>query len=198
MTTIFLVRHGQYSSPTPVIPFRMPGFHLSDEGKKQAQNLANSLKNKAITALFTSPMERTQETAAILGATIGLEPHVDDRLLEVRSPLQGMTKVAIEAIHVWDWSIYDSAWYQEHQGESLAEISHRIEAVCEEKRHEYEGQSIVIVTHGDVVMLGVAHYMGLPITAKRLNTLPYVSMAGGYRIEFDGKNEARINPIVTP
>lgn len=195
MTTIFLVRHGQYSSPTPVIPFRMPGFHLSDEGKKQAQNLANSLKNKAITALFTSPMERTQETAAILGATLGLEPYIDKRLLEVRSPLQGMTKAEIEAIHVWDWSIYDSAWYQERQGESLAEIGHRIEVFCEEKRHEYEGKSIVIVTHGDLVMLGAALYMGLPITAKHLKTLPYVSMASGYSVNFDGGNIA-VSPII--
>lgn len=197
MTTIFLVRHGQYSSPAPVIPFRLPGFHLSDEGKNQAQNLANFLKEKAITAIITSPMERTKETAAILGATMGLEPHLDERLLEVRSPLQGMTKAEIEAIYVWDWSIYDSAWYQDRQGESLAEIGHRIEAVCEEKRHEYEGQSIVIVTHGDVVMLGVAHYMGLPITAKRLNALPYVSMAGGYKIEFNERGEAKVNPIAT-
>jgi len=195
MTTIYLVRHGQYSSPTPVIPFRLPGFHLSEEGKVQAQNLANSLKNAEITALFTSHMERTQETAAILGATIGLEPYIDERLLEVRSPLEGMTKAEIEVIHVWDWSIYDSAWYQERHGETLGEICVRTKAICEEKRREYDGTSILMVTHGDVVMIGAALYMGLPITSDGLKTLPYVGMAGGYRIEFGELNEANVYPL---
>lgn len=141
-------------------------------------------------------MERTKETADIIAHTLGLTPQTDDRLLEVRSPLQGMTKEAIEAIHPWDWSLYESSWYRQRRGETLSEIGERIHAVCEEKKAEYDGHTVVLVTHGDLVMLGAALYMGLPQTAQTLQTLPYVPMAGGYRIEFEEGNEAKVYPIV--
>lgn len=196
MTTIYLVRHGQYSSPTPVIPFRMPGFHLSPEGREQASKLAQFLKGKGVSAIVTSPMERTKETAEILAETLGLNIEADDRLLEVRSPLQGMTKAAIEAIQPWDWSFYESSWYRDRDGETIAEIGARIQMVCEEKRVAYKGKTVVLVTHGDLVMLGAALYMGLPAVADSLQKLPYVSMAGGYRIEFGEGDEAKVYPIV--
>lgn len=196
MTTIYLVRHGQYSSPTPVIPYRMPGFHLSPEGREQASKLAQSLKDKGVSTIFTSPMERTKETAEILADTLGLKVETDDRLLEVRSSLQGMTKAAIEAIQPWDWSFYESAWYREQSGETLGEICARIQAVIEEKKMEYTDKTVVLVTHGDLVMLGAALYMGLPQAPDSLKTLPYVSMAGGYRIDFEEEGEAKVYPIV--
>lgn len=196
MTTLYIVRHGQYSSPTPVIPFRLPGFHLSDEGRKQAECLSKFLKDKSITAVFTSPMERTQETAAILAKPHGLIPISDDRLLEVRSPVQGMTVAQIEAIHTWDWSLYESDWYHRHGGETLDELFARVHAVSEEILRDYAGQSVILVTHGDPIMVLAAGYMGLPRTAQALLTLPYVSMAGGYWIEFEAGFEPKVYPIV--
>lgn len=162
----------------------------------QAKKRAEFFLEKSVSAVFTSPMERTLETATIIGNALGLKPEMDDRLLEVRSPLQGMTKAAIEAIQIWDWSMYESSWYKERHGENIQEISMRIQAVCEEKKIEFDGKTVVLVTHGDLVMLGAAVYSGMPLTPNVLNSLSYVPMAGGYGIEFREGNEATVYPIV--
>ena len=95
MTTIYLLRHGEYSSSQGIIPYRLSGFHLSEIGIAQVKSRSDSLANEPIVAIFTSPMERTLETAQILALPHGLTPIVDERLNEVRSPLQGKTKAEI-------------------------------------------------------------------------------------------------------
>jgi broad specificity phosphatase PhoE len=117
MTTLYIVRHGQYATPKGIIPYRLPGFHLAPEGVAQAQALAKRLSSEPIVAIYTSPLERTQETAQILGVPHHLIPVVDDRLIETRSPAQGMTPAEIAKHGADDWSGFDSAWYKENNAE---------------------------------------------------------------------------------
>lgn len=187
MTTIYLIRHGAYHSPKPVVPYRLPGYHLSEEGIAQAKSRAEALKNEPIVAVFTSPMERTFETATILASEHNLAPMTDDRLLEVRSPAQGMTKEEITSHGVWDWTYYESDWYKKSDGETLRDIVDRMKHFLEEKRQEFEGKTIVVVSHGDPIMLATAYYQKKSITPASLLGIPYVPMAGGYRIDFEGK-----------
>ena len=192
MTTVYILRHGQYSSPTPVIPYRMPGFHLSPEGVKQAEAVSARLASEPVRGVYASPMERTAETAAIIARPHGLTPVIDERLWEVRSPAQGKEKGFITAMG--GWHMYDTPWYREHHGETLDEIYSRTQAVVDEKRREHEGGAVVLVTHGDPVMLVAAFYLHVPRTPSAMETLPYVPMAGGYTIVFDG--QPSIYPIV--
>lgn len=196
-TTIFLVRHGHYESPTPVAPYRLPGFHLSEQGKSDAEKLSRLLAAESISAVFTSPMERTQETAVIVARPHNLTPIADDRLLEVKSPLQGKTIEEIHALGGWNWQIYDTPWYQSHAGESPKKICLRIVSVIDEKRREYAGRGICLVSHGDPIMLAAAYYRGLELTTERLMAMqPYVAMAGGFRLVFDDTRVQGVYPIV--
>ena len=197
MTTIYFIRHGEYANPGQIAPYRLPGFHLTEKGVEDVTRLSDALSDEPVAAIFTSPMERTRETANILGTPHGLVPVEDARLLEVRSPLQGKTILEIEHLGGWNWNVYDAPWFGMEGGESLDEIFARVYGIMEEKQRQYSGKTVILVTHGDPVMLIAGHYLGIPRTAEALATLqPYVPMAGGYRLQFqDGKRASVITSI---
>lgn len=79
MPTIFLIRHAE-----PVSPHEWGGGDdtrpLSDKGRRQAQWMADYLRDKGVTGIHTSPLARCVETAAIIGEATGIEPRPDRRL----------------------------------------------------------------------------------------------------------------------
>ena len=66
-TTIHFVRHGEVDNPNHVLYERLPGFHLSARGVRMAQATAKYIATvpqmRGITAIYSSPLERTRETA---------------------------------------------------------------------------------------------------------------------------------------
>ena len=72
-TTIHFVRHGKVYNPDHLLYERLPDFHLSDLGRRMAQAtatyLARNPQTNTIAAVYSSPLDRTRETAgAILDA----------------------------------------------------------------------------------------------------------------------------------
>jgi phosphohistidine phosphatase SixA len=67
MRTIFLVRHADKVSDDTDAP-------LSDAGRRRAECLANTLADAQIQQIFTSDLQRTQQTAAPLAAKLKLKP----------------------------------------------------------------------------------------------------------------------------
>ena len=76
MTTIYLVRHGEVHNPEGVIYGWLPGYRLSERGRAEVVDAADSIANSlaedgSIDVLITSPLERAQESAGILAARLG-------------------------------------------------------------------------------------------------------------------------------
>ncbi len=193
MTTLYIIRHGKYLTPKGIIPYRLAGFNLAPEGVAMVEKLSDQLRDVPFVAIYTSPMERTVETAQIIAKSHSLNPVIDERLLEVRSPAQGLTVAEIEAISPFDWSIYDTDFRKAGNGESTEEVFVRTADIVNEKLTQHKNQTFALVTHGDQTMLMAAHYMGIPRTTEALLKLPYVPMAGGYKIELEGEKV-----LVTP
>src|SRR5215813_4965088 len=64
MTHILLVRHAVNDFvKTGKLAGWTPGVHLNDEGKAQAEALGKRLADVPINRLYSSPLERTMETA---------------------------------------------------------------------------------------------------------------------------------------
>lgn len=82
--TIYLVRHADKASEET-------DAALSDAGKERAKCLANTLRDANIGQIFTSELQRTQQTAAPLAGNLGLKPiavplsKVDDLIRAIRS-----------------------------------------------------------------------------------------------------------------
>ena len=63
---IHLVRHGEVFNPQGVLYGRLPGYGLSSLGHEMAQLAADDLagRGRAVGALISSPLQRTQQSAA--------------------------------------------------------------------------------------------------------------------------------------
>ena len=80
-TTIYLVRHGEVHNPEQIIYGRLPGFGLSTKGREQVEAAATALeKLKPFDVLYSSPLQRAQESAALLTARLQM-PILEDELL---------------------------------------------------------------------------------------------------------------------
>lgn len=76
------VRHGRVENPGHVVYARLPGFHLAEDGRAAAGELAAELAAAPVAAVVSSPLDRALETAEILAAPHGLAVEIDDRLIE--------------------------------------------------------------------------------------------------------------------
>src|SRR3954470_11552168 len=97
MTRLYLVRHG---STVLSAEDRFAGsvdVELSDEGRRQAGALAERLAGEKISAIYSSPLSRTVETARIVGRHFGVEPVLRDELREVsHGRWEGLTRRDVE------------------------------------------------------------------------------------------------------
>jgi broad specificity phosphatase PhoE len=79
---IYLARHGQTAyNAEPRFQGRLP-VPLDATGRAQAAALAGGAAGYGFVVLYASPLERALETARIVGDQIGLEPQLDERLVE--------------------------------------------------------------------------------------------------------------------
>ena len=82
-TVVYLVRHGETAGNRlrRYQPYDTP---LTDEGRAQARLVAERLAGAGtFAALYTSDLARTLETAAVIGARLGLAPIAEPRLREL-------------------------------------------------------------------------------------------------------------------
>ena len=147
-TVVHLVRHGEVSNPDGILYGRLPGFHLSEEGRLMAKAAAGFLAGRDVAVLVTSPLERAQETAAPLAAQFGLALQVDDRLIEPWNHFEG-TRFGIG-----DGALRRPAnwWYLRNPfrpswGEPYTSVAARMEAAIAAAAAAAAGREAVCVSH---------------------------------------------------
>lgn len=160
-TTILLVRHGQTPTTGKLLPGRAPGLHLSETGQAQAEGVARRLADAKITAIYASPLERTRETAAPLAAALGLKVKVDKGLLE--ADIGDWTGQELKAVaKTPEWKVVHSypSGFRFPGGESFVEMQARTVSALDCLRRAHPGETIVAVSHADVIKAAVAHALG--------------------------------------
>ncbi len=147
-TTVHLLRHGEVHNPEGVLYGRLPGYRLSERGRRQAELVAAVLATQDVTALLASPLERAQQTAAPIAARHGLEVLVEDRLIEAGNLFEGkrfgVGDGALRHPARW-WSLRNP--FRPSWGEPYAEIAGRMRASVERARELAEGHTAVCVSH---------------------------------------------------
>jgi probable phosphoglycerate mutase len=73
MTTFFLIRHASCSGLGRTLWGRTPGVCLNEQGKLQAQQLAERFQGITLQAIYSSPLERAVETAETIARTMNIE-----------------------------------------------------------------------------------------------------------------------------
>ncbi len=147
-TVVHLLRHGEVDNPHGVIYGRLPNYHLSANGRAMAEAAADYFSERAVVALFCSPLERAQETARPVAERLGLPIVTDDRLTEAWSHFEGL-KFA-----VGDGALRQPAYWRRlvnpfrpSWGEPYREVAARMLSVMETAREAAVGQEAVCVTH---------------------------------------------------
>lgn len=145
--TIHLVRHGKVENPKGVIYGRLPGFGLSDLGQRQAAAAAERLGDRDIGAVWSSPLERAQETAEAIAAPHGLEIVTDVRLIESGTSLEGIGRTIgafMRSPRHW-WHLRNP--FKPSWGESFSDIRTRMLEVISEALEDAGGREVVVVSH---------------------------------------------------
>lgn len=182
-TTIHFVRHGEVHNPTEILYARLPRFRLSTRGREQAQSAADYLKDKPLAAIFSSPMLRARQTAAIIAAPHDIRVKITHLLNEIHTPYEGKTHAFMEAM---DWKLYEGL---EDGYERVDDILSRIQKFVSRTRKTYEGKEVVAVTHGDIVLFMQLWARQLGFTHEvRRSIQPYPATASISTLKFHNKN----------
>jgi broad specificity phosphatase PhoE len=88
-TLIHLVRHGEVRNDEGVLYGSLPGFHLSDRGREMADAAAAHFAGRDVRLVLSSPLDRTQETAAAIAGAVGRQVVTDARLTEAANRFEG-------------------------------------------------------------------------------------------------------------
>ncbi|MFM8322829.1 MAG: histidine phosphatase family protein [Chloroflexota bacterium] len=176
MPVILLIRHGENEYVKKGrLAGRLPGVHLNARGQEQAALLAERLGGAPIRAIYSSPLERTQETAAPLARALGLEVASCPGLIEVDfgewqdQKIKGLSRTK-------PWKIVQGApsAFRFPGGETFAEAQLRIVGELRRLAEQHEAQALIAcVSHSDPIKLAIAYFIGLPLDMfQRLSVSP--------------------------
>lgn len=167
MTTIFLVRHGLNDHvKSNRLAGWAPGVHLNEAGRAQSRALAEAFSEVKLKGVYSSPLERTMETAEPIAASQDLTVENRPGLGEVQyGRWQGRTLKSLARTKLWDKVQHSPSLARFPDGESFPEAQSRIVAELEELRASHSGKkdAFVCVSHADMIKLALAHYLGIPL-----------------------------------
>lgn len=169
MSRLHLVRHGDVHNPEGVLYGRMPGFSLSEAGRKQAVQTAGFLRVQRAGGvhIVTSPLDRARETAEIIrdeltaGGDAPVHLRTDDRLIEAGSWREGLP-------YAFDAGSYFRRLRERtaHANEAPRAIALRMrEAVLDALGQMKDDEMVIVVSHQSPIRLalvGVEHHVGTP------------------------------------
>lgn len=162
-TRLVLVRHAVTAQTGPLLSGRKPGIDLSDEGRRQAEATAERLAPPVrVDAIYASPIERTQQTAAAIAARHDLPVVTLDGVIEAE--YGDWTGGAIAELAKTDlWKVVQAAPSRARfpNGESIAEMQARMVAALDGVIAAHPGEHVVVVSHADPIKAAIAHYTGM-------------------------------------
>ncbi|MCW2758422.1 MAG: histidine phosphatase [Nocardioidaceae bacterium] len=206
---LLLIRHAQtHSNVAGALDTAHPGADLTELGDKQAEELAQTLADERIDAIWCSPRLRTRRTAAGLAADHGLEPLLRDGLVEIDA---GDLEMSSDDESVRTYRDTVAGWIggdlesRMPGGESGTEALARFDAVVEEilaSGHE----RAAIVAHGAILRMWSAlraGNVGLDLARERglgnTGTIRLVGDADEWAAsEWDSEAIESAGPTATP
>jgi probable phosphomutase (TIGR03848 family) len=164
MTTLYLIRHGLTDLVGHTMAGRMPGVHLNETGRREAERLAEALAHAPIQRIYSSPLERARETAAPLAAKLGLDVRISEALNEVDvGDWTGKTIKELEPVELWkQWNQFRSG-LRIPNGETMLEVQARMMGALESVRRKLPDGAVALISHGDPLRATLAYLLGAPL-----------------------------------
>jgi broad specificity phosphatase PhoE len=173
---IVLVRHGETDWNRERRYQGHADIPLNDAGRRQARKLASLLRSEVLTAVYTSPLRRASETAAIIAGRLGLDVLELEALREIDvGDWEGLT---VEEVRTRFPESRAAAWHAGWaSGETHEELGARvIPALLELGRAHADGH-VLGVTHAGPIRAALAAAAGISPAESRTRTGPLENCA---------------------
>lgn len=164
MAKFLLIRHGNTDMVDKVLAGRMPGVRLNEEGIAQAAAVAERLSSLPLSGIFSSPLERTIETARPIALKHSLEIEIRSGLNEVETgEWTGMRMADLDSRTRWQLFNSFRTGTRIPGGETILEVQKRMVEEIETLRGNFPEGVIAVVSHGDPIKTVIAYYAGIPL-----------------------------------
>lgn len=163
MAVIHLVRHAPTPETGKKLTGRLPGVGLDNAGRDIAQGAADALASTKLAAVYTSPIQRCQETAVIIAAPHGLAPRVIIDFQEVDfGKWEGRTLNSLRKLKAWESVAHTPSRVRFPGGEAMLGAQHRAVKAVEELAGDHPNDRVVVCSHADIIKAIISHYLGQP------------------------------------
>jgi probable phosphoglycerate mutase len=164
MAVLHLLRHGQHGLVGGVLAGRMPGVGLTERGRAEIEAVAARLAGECVAALYASPLQRTRESAELVAERLGLPVTYLEDLVELDfGEWTGATFDSIRADPRWrSWSSHRSL-ATIPGGETMRAVQHRAVNAVIEICDRHRDETVVAVSHGDVIRAALVFALGMPL-----------------------------------
>ena len=196
--TLLIVRHAQTEQNRDGVVQGQADNPLSELGLRQAAALGDRLAGERLAAVYASPLQRAQATAAAVATPHGLPVLPAPGLIEMDiGEMEGLTGAELRL----RFPEFLAAWTSERAGaavmpggESLDQVQARALAAVQAVLGEHMAGTIAVVTHNFVLLTLLCHFLGLPLHHFRRLRAHVASVS---RIEFAGDRHrlVRFNDI---
>lgn len=169
-TRLYLVRHGATQLTAEDRFSGAANVYLSEEGRDQVEQLARRLADDKIAAIYSSPLDRTMETASILAGPHKLAPISYDALREIsHGHWEGLTRKEVEERFLEEYTAWeaDPFTFAPQGGESGISVLARALPVIREIVVNHENKNVVVVSHKATLRLILSSLLGFDARGYR-------------------------------
>ncbi len=201
-TKIIVARHSESEGNVETIyQGKVPGTPLTERGQGQAKELAEAVKNQAglpLKTIYCSPLLRTQQTAGAVAAATDATILIDERLRELdfgeyegkHIDFDDLTFIKERRAHKLSKNQVESVFhFQGMETWDSAEL--RLSAFFDEILKKHKGETIVVVTHADLVMNAIHFFTGQE--KHKIVHQPYPETAGHRTFYWDHEKNAQMD-----
>jgi broad specificity phosphatase PhoE len=184
-----LVRHGQTAANAQNLLQGHVDHPLDDVGRAQVSLLSSAVQKIApVSRVISSPLLRAQQTAQAiaLGLAHGIEVETDPRWIELNYgdfDGQPVSSVSPEQWATWRTDEH----FRPPQGETLAELSVRVQDAIDDLLSNAVHSHIVVVSHVSPIKAAVAWALGVGVEVSWRTALDRASMT---TVRLDAKHPA--------
>ncbi len=164
MRKLYIARHGETDYNVQNRYAGTIDVPLNQKGIEQSKKLAKTLTKYPIDIIVSSSKKRAIETAEIIEKYLGKPLVKKDAFVERNLGIyEGLTRNEAREKYpdLWARNVLHEKNNAEHGGESVGEVIKRVKKALEEALLEYEGQTILIITHGYVSRMLHGLFLGI-------------------------------------
>tara|TARA_B100001971_G_scaffold27314_1_gene21635 strand:+ start:317 stop:934 length:618 start_codon:yes stop_codon:yes gene_type:complete len=162
---IIFLRHGQAENNTKrILAGRTEGVPLTKIGIEQAEQIGKYLKPIGISAIYSSPIERANNTAKIVAESNSIDYKLDERLTEL--DMGKFTRMPYDEIFAKHGNVFlkfysNDPIISKYNVETFPHVQKRVMDMLDYTIKKHDQENVLLVTHMDPIKSVIAKVIDL-------------------------------------